>query len=110
MANVGGVFNIQCASVHGLSNGNVVAIQWATGQVYDCVVTVVDTLIDTFNWPFGSALALILAAAGAILKAAVGILPAANECADEFGGLTQQPRRPARGLPHGEFQTHGTSL
>jgi putative spermidine/putrescine transport system permease protein len=35
-------------------------------------VTVVDALIDTFQWPFGSALALILSVTGAILVVLFG--------------------------------------
>ena len=41
-------------------------------------VTVVDALIDTFQWPFGSALALILSATGAAVVLAFGRLTRAR--------------------------------
>ncbi|MCD2172500.1 ABC transporter permease [Rhizobium sp. C4] len=36
-------------------------------KVKTMAVTVVDTLVDTFQWPFGSALALMLAVTGAVI-------------------------------------------
>lgn len=41
-------------------------------RVKTMAVTVVDALIDTFQWPFGSALALVLATTGAIIVVIFG--------------------------------------
>jgi putative spermidine/putrescine transport system permease protein len=43
-------------------------------RVKTMAVTVVDALIDTFQWPFGSALALVLAVTGAIVVVIFGRL------------------------------------
>ncbi len=45
-------------------------------RVKTMAVTVVDALIDTFQWPFGSALALVLAATGAVVVLIFGRLTA----------------------------------
>lgn len=45
-------------------------------RVKTMAVTVVDALIDTFQWPFGSALALVLAVTGAIVVVIFGRLTA----------------------------------
>jgi len=45
-------------------------------RVKTMAVTVVDALIDTFQWPFGSALALVLAATGAIAVVIFGRMTA----------------------------------
>ncbi|SMD11956.1 ABC transporter permease [Rhizobium sp. RU36D] len=45
-------------------------------RVKTMAVTVVDALIDTFQWPFGSALALVLATTGAIIVVIFGRMTA----------------------------------
>jgi putative spermidine/putrescine transport system permease protein len=45
-------------------------------RVKTMAVTVVDALIDTFQWPFGSALALMLSVTGAIVVVIFGRLTA----------------------------------